>query len=79
MPYKKRSSYKRPGYKSCGRMVYGDAKKALVLARGIKRLINVEVKNFDTQQNNVVITNVPVIVQLTNIPTGDTTNSRDGS
>lgn len=75
--YKKR--YSRPGYKSCGKMVYSDARKALTIAAGIKRLINVEVKNFDVQQSNVQMSNVPVIIQLSNIPQGDTTSTRDGS
>lgn len=75
----KGSGYRRPGYKSCGRMVYGDAKKALVIAKGIRRLMNVEIKNFDTLLSGVVCSTVPLISQLTNIPVGDTTNSRDGS
>ncbi len=83
MPYKKTYKYKkkpaRPGYVSCGKMVWGDAKKALVLAQGLKRLVNVEVKNFDVQQTNVLLTTVPVIVQLSNIPQGDTTITRDGA
>lgn len=80
MPYQKRyNKYKRPGYKACGRMVYGDAKKALVIAKGVRRLLNVEVKNFDTQATLAVINTTPIITQLTNIDRGDTTNSRDGS
>ena len=57
MPYRK--TYKknsRPGYKACGRMVYSDAKKALSIARGVRRLINVEIKNFDVQQTSVALT-----------------------
>ncbi len=81
MPYKK--SYKkktyRPGYISCGKMVWSDAKKALAMAQGVKRLINVEVKNFDVQQTSVTLTAVPVIIQLSNIPQGDTTITRDGA
>lgn len=81
MPYRKSYSkkYKRPGYKACGRMVYGDAKKALIVAKGVRRLLNVEIKNHDIQQNLVSITAVPLIVQLSNIDRGDTTNTRDGA
>ncbi len=81
MPYKKKPyvKYKRPGYKACGKMVYADAAKALAIARGVKRLINVEIKNFDVQQTNTAITDTPVIIQLTNIPQGDTTITRDGA
>ncbi len=71
--------YKRPGYRACYKMVRGDAGKALAMAKGIRRLLNVEIKNFDTLQTGVVITDVPIITQLTNIPIGDTTITRDGS
>ncbi len=79
MPYKKRSTYKRPGYRAAARMVYGDAKKALVIARGVKRLLNVEIKNHDVQQTLVALGTNPIITQLTNIGQGDTTVLRDGA
>ncbi len=83
MPYRKYSknkkTYKRPSYSGCGRMVYSDAAKALSLAKGLKRLVNVEIKNFDVQQTNIVVTEVPIIIQLTNVPQGDTTITRDGA
>ncbi len=81
MVYRKsyKKSYKRPSYKSCGKMVYSDASKALKIALATKRLLNVEVKNFDIQQSVQNITTTPVIIQLTNIPQGDGTNERDGS
>lgn len=81
MPYKKyaRKTYRRPGYKSCGKMVLGDAAKALRLAKHVKSLLNVELKNHDVLQTNVNVTNTPVIVQLTNVPQGDSTNQRDGA
>ena len=78
MPARKKVSYRRPGYRACGRMVYGDAKKALVIAKGVRRLLNVEIKNFDTQFTFVTL-GAPTITQLTNIPRGDTTNERDGA
>ncbi len=82
MPYKKTYTRKRsyrPGYKACGKMVYSDAGKALRIAAGLKRLVNVEVKNFDVQQTNVGVTSTPAIIQLSNIPQGDTTITRDGA
>ncbi len=83
MPYKKTYKYKkkitRPGYSSCGKMVWSDAKKALAMAQGLKRLVNVEVKNFDVQQTIAAVTNTPVIIQLSNIPQGDSTITRDGA
>lgn len=80
MPYqKKKYKYKRPGYKACGKMVYADAAKALAIARGVKRLLNVEIKNHDVQQLGIGLTTAPVITQLSNIIQGDTTITRDGS
>lgn len=76
---KPKSKRMRPGYISCGKMVWGDAKKALVMAQGLKRLVNVEVKNFDVQQTQIAVTVTPVIIQLSNIPQGDTTITRDGA
>ncbi len=81
MPYKRnysKKTYKRPGYRACGKMVYGDAKKALIMARGVKRLLNVEIKFFDTQLVSAMNNSI-TITQLTNIPQGDTGITRDGS
>lgn len=74
-----KKKYSRPTYSGCGKMVANDAARALAMAKGIKRLINVEIKNFDNQQTAVLITDTPAIIQLSNIAIGDTTNSRDGS
>ncbi len=61
-------------------MVISDASKALALARGVKRLLNVEFKNHDLLQGAVGIPDgVGTIFQLTNIPQGDTGTSRDGA
>ncbi len=79
MPYRKKYKSTRPGYKACGRMVFGDAKKALAVAQGLKRLLNVEIKNHDVEQTSATITQTPVIIQLSNIPSGDTTITRDGA
>ncbi len=77
--YQKSSMYQRPSYKSCAGMAYTDAKRALVVARGVKRLLNVEIKNFDTKEQTVAIIDTPLITQISNIPQGDSTNSRDGA
>lgn len=81
MPYKKsyKKVYRRPGYRACGRMVVSDASKALSIARNVKNLLNVEIKNHDVQQTSVVVSTSPQIIQLTNIAQGDTTTSRDGA
>lgn len=81
MPYKRnyKKRYSRPGYQACGKMVLGDAKKALVIASHLKRLVNVEIKNHDVKQTGITVTTTPVIIQLSNIPQGDTTVTRDGS
>ncbi len=76
---KKAYAYKRPGYRSCAKMVAGDAQKALAMVKSVKRLINVEIKNFDVQLTSQDIDIVPVITQLSNIPQGDTTSTRDGA
>ncbi len=74
---KKKSS--RPGYVFCGKMVYSDASKALAMAKYLKSVVNVEYKNFDVTTLSQVVGVTPIIVQLTNIPQGDTTNTRDGA
>ncbi len=74
-----RRSYTKPKSRYGARQALGDAAKALAIARGIKKLINVEVKNFDVQQGGVSLTQTPVIVQLSNIAQGDGTNQRDGA
>ncbi len=73
------SHYKRPGYRSCGKMVYGDAKKALKLARTVKSMLNVEYNIADTVLTNVSTTITPLIVQLSNLAVGDTNITRDGN
>ncbi len=77
--YSRKSYSSRPGYGSCAKMVYGDAQKALTLARSVKRLLNVEIKNHDVQQTAIAIINSGSIIQLSNIASGDTTNTRDGA
>ncbi len=73
------NSYKRPGYRSCGKMVYGDAKKALRLARTVKSMLNVEYNIKDTVVTATAISIAPVITQLTNMVQGDGNTTRDGN
>lgn len=78
----KRIAYKaksKTSYSACGKMVWGDAKKALKIAQSVKALLNVEVKNFDIQQTVANMSTTPFILQLSNIPQGDTTSTRDGN
>lgn len=70
---------KHPGYRRCGQMVYSDATKALLMAKNIKNLLNVEFKNHDVQATALALNTTGTITQLTNIAIGDTTNTRDGS
>ncbi len=78
--YKKRSYRKSYNYKAKGYGGYlGTASKALAVAYGIKRLLNVEFKFHDVQATSLQIQNTPVIVQITNIPQGDTSETRDGA
>ncbi len=60
--YKKKSNGRRPGYVSCGKMVYSDASKALAMAKYLKSVVNVEYKNFDTQTLASAIGQTPAIV-----------------
>ncbi len=76
MPSKVR---KPPGYRRCGEMVYSDAKRALLMAKSIKSLMNVEFKNHDVKLTASALAVAPIISELTNIAIGDTTNTRDGS
>ncbi len=79
MPRNYRKNNSRPGDWSCGKMVYGDAQKALAIAKSVRSLINVEVKNFDFQQTLTAVNDAVGISQLSNIPQGDTTVTRDGA
>ncbi len=79
MPRNYRKKNSRPGYWACGKMVAGDAQKALRIAKSVKALLNVEVKNHDVQLTSDVITDAIGITQLSNIPQGDGTTARDGN
>ncbi len=83
MPYQNRYSnrkrgYKRPGYASCGRMLAGDATKALSMARHLKSLINVEFKYHNVQLLDSAITDAGLITPLSLLSEGSTSTSRDG-
>lgn len=77
---KKKYSSKRPGYQACGKMVWGDAQKALKLAQRLKKLVNVEYKTRETAQTALnVIDGIGSHIFLCGIQRGLTTNDRDGS
>lgn len=76
MPYQKRGYRKRVFRR--GRRSYGDARKALVIARGLKRIMNVEYKFFDNTVSQTAQATAPTIVQISLIDVGDTASSRDG-
>ncbi len=78
MPYKRKYS-KRPGYAACGKMVYGDAKKALNVALSVKRLINVERKFLDHVGTATAVSTTPVVINLHNMVQGITENTRTGN
>lgn len=80
--YTKRRSYQksRSGrYLGYAGTAVSTASKALAVAYGIKKLMNVEFKFHDVQNTVTAITRTPNIIQLTNIPQGDTSESRDGA
>ncbi len=89
MPYKKRYTKKRQivrhhksrfnRYAGYAGTAMSTATKALILAQGIKKLMNVEFKFHDVQLTSSIITQTPIITQLTNIPQGDTDITRDGA
>lgn len=56
-----------------------DAQKALALAKSLKALVNVEIKNHDTGLTQTAISSTFQIIELTNIAQGDTTLTRDGA
>ncbi len=80
MPYKKRFKKKRYGNKY--NRVISSARNTAYLARQVwklKRMVNVEYKNFDIQLTNGTATSAGAIQQATNIAQGDTTITRDGN
>ncbi len=81
--YNKRRSYQSKSrfnrYAGYAGTVMSTATKALILAHGIKKLMNVEFKFHDVQTTQTDITTTANIIQLTNIPQGDISESRDGA
>ncbi len=74
-----RRPYPRPTYRSCGKMVMGDAAKALKLAKYVKGLVNVEYKQINVQSTNVSIGTSAVHNELTNLLQGHEDTQRDGN
>ncbi len=68
---------KRPGYRSCAKMVTGDAAKALSMAYALKKLINVEYHSITTAWTTDPNTSGSV-VNLTAIAQGDDIANRQG-
>ncbi len=83
MPYKKSYNKKKSNYKKYSGYVKDASTvgyKALQIALMTKRLLNVEFKFFDIIGANLAVPDgVGTIVQLTNIPQGDTDVTRDGA
>ncbi len=52
---------------------------ALFMAKKALSMLNVEYKFHDVQLTSTTLTDVPLIVQLTNIAQGDTETTRDGA
>ncbi len=79
----KRYNKKRPNYwKGVNKQIragMSDASKALVLAKHVKSLLNVEIKNHDTGLTQTAISSTFQVLELTNIAQGDTTLTRDGA
>ncbi len=81
MPYKR--TYKkrktRTSYYKTGMNAMSAANKALKIATGVKKLINVEYKQIQTVVTGLAIPDgVGTIVQLTNLSQGDSAITRDG-
>ncbi len=84
MPYKKnyRRRYRKDRtsrYLGYAGSAAATAAKALIIAQGVKKLMNVEYKFHDKQNTSTAISDTPIILQLSNIPQGDTDITRDGA
>ncbi len=77
--YNKGSRY--PKYRRAPRNMFyrRGGNKALKLAKKAISMMNVEFKFHDVQENTQILNVTPNILQITNIPQGDTDTSRDGN
>ncbi len=66
-------------YKKCGKMVLSDGSKALAMARGLKRLLNVEYKFLDVQNTEAAVSTTPSVNISSIILQGDGGSARDGN
>ncbi len=66
-------------YKKCGKMVMGDAAKALAVARRLKSLLNVEFKFLDVTNTEASVTTTPSVNISSIILQGDGGSARDGN
>ncbi len=80
MPYRRRYTKKntRPGYAACGKMVLGDAAKALRMIGTVKSLLNVEFKQFNFQVADSGINATGTVTPIMTITAGDDDSSRTG-
>ncbi len=74
--YNKRHKCKVPMF---GRADRYAGKKALQLSKYALSMLNVEYKFHDIAITAVNVSSSPIITQITNIPSGDTSESRDGA
>ncbi len=87
MPYKKYSKFrnkprkynKTSRYLGYAGSAASTAVKALVIAQGIKKLMNVEFKFHDLGLSFTTIDDAGRFMQLTNVAQGDTDQTRDGA
>ncbi len=77
--YNKKRYSKRSGYYRHGMNAIELAGKSLTVALAVKKLLNVEFKFHDVLLGRTEVLSTPQIIQLTNIPQGDTDISRDGA
>lgn len=76
---KKNQLSKINAYATTGQKVATTAFTALKLASTVARMVNVEIKHHDIPLTLVNVDNAGVIINLSSVPQGDTSSSRDGA
>ncbi len=82
MPYRRRKKYvprKRVNYRNCSSMVARDASKALTIALGLKKLVNVEIKSINTTATDQASANASIITAINLSAQGLDTEDRIGN
>lgn len=79
--YSKALKYGKKQYKRGRRAAYSRYKNDQIVkdVMYLKKLVNIEVKHFDTIQNNISLSTVPIIVSLNEIAQGLTDTNRVGN